>query len=46
MEKAFRAFEKPLLGSSVYKPAAGHYYSGKCFIVIFGYSPSVEGVGS
>jgi hypothetical protein len=30
----------------VYKPAAGHYNSGKCFIVIFGYSPSVKGVGS
>jgi hypothetical protein len=31
--------------TSVYKPAAGHY-SSKCFIVIFGYSPWVEGVGS
>jgi hypothetical protein len=39
-------FENPLQGTSVYKPAAGHYNSGKCFIVIFGCSPSVEGVGS
>jgi hypothetical protein len=39
-------FENPLQGTSVYKPAAGHYNSGKCFIVIFGYSPSMEGVGS
>ena len=29
----------------VSKPAR-HYNSGKCFIVIYGYSPSVEGVGS
>jgi hypothetical protein len=41
-----RPTEKPLLGTSVYKPAAGHYNSGKCFVLIFGYSPSVEGVGS
>jgi hypothetical protein len=27
-------------------PRAGHYNSGKCFIVNFSYSPSVEGVGS
>jgi hypothetical protein len=39
-------FENPLQGTSVYKPAGGHYNSGKCFIVIFGCSPSVEGVGS
>ena len=41
-----RPSEEPLLGTLVYKPAAGHYNSGKCFIVIFGYSPSMEGVGS
>src|SRR5215208_5749527 len=41
-----RPSEKPLLGTLVYKPAAGHYNSRKCFIVIFGYSPLVEGVGS
>jgi hypothetical protein len=41
-----RPSEKPLQGTSVFKPAAGHCNSGKCFIVIFGYSPSVEGVGS
>jgi hypothetical protein len=39
-------FENSLQGTSVYKPAAGHYDSGECFIVIFGCSPSVEGVGS
>jgi hypothetical protein len=38
-----RPSEKLLQGTLVYKPAAGHYNSGKCFIVIFGYSPSVEG---
>ena len=27
-------------------PRTGHYNRGKCFIVIYGYSPSVEGVGS
>jgi hypothetical protein len=27
-------------------PRTGHYNSGKCFILIFGYSPSVKGVGS
>jgi hypothetical protein len=41
-----RTCEKPLQGTLVYQPAAGHYNSGKCFIVIFGYSPSMEGVGS
>jgi hypothetical protein len=35
-----RPSEETLQGTSVYKPAAGHYNSGKCFIVIFGYSPS------
>ncbi len=41
-----RPTEKPLLGTSVFEPTAGHYCSSKCFVVIFGYSPSVEGVGS
>jgi hypothetical protein len=34
-----RPSEKPLVGTLVHKSAAGHY-SSKCFIVIFGYSPS------
>jgi len=38
--------KKPLLDTSVHKPAARHYNCAKCFIVIFGYSPSVDGVGS
>ena len=41
-----RPTEKPLLGTSVFEPTAGHYCSSQCFVVIFGYSPSVEGVGS
>jgi hypothetical protein len=41
-----RPSEKPFLGTLVYKPAAGHYNSVKCFIVIYGYCPSVDGVGS
>jgi hypothetical protein len=43
VETAFRETPSSTL---VYKPAAGHYCSSKCFVVIFGYSPSVEGVGS
>jgi hypothetical protein len=41
-----RPTEKPFLGTSVHKPAARHYNCGKCFVVIFGHSRSVEGVGS
>src|SRR5215207_4690576 len=39
------AFRETPSSTSVYKHAAGHYYSSKRFIVIFGYSPSVEGGG-
>ncbi len=41
-----RPTEKPPSSTSIFEPAAGHYCSSKCFVVIFGYSPSVEGVGS
>jgi hypothetical protein len=41
-----RAFRETPSSTSVYKPAAAHYNCGKSFIVIYGYSPSVEGVGS